>query len=176
MEKEILSIKEKINRMGYSYDNIAPNVLKRIESIEQIIKMKDAMYEQGIEFIKASRYDLKSIAEELKCSRTTLYNHNILKEYVKFSITLSEAKHMPINSEQYIDEIKSLKREIEKLEINSVKQAVSMVEINSLRRKIVSLEKDKEYLSVKINELLSQQKKDGLLKNSHSAINIYRKE
>lgn len=176
MEKEILSIKEKINRMGYSYNDIAPNTLKWLERIEQIIKMKDSLYAQGVDFIKSSKYDLKSIAEALGCSRTTLYNHNILKDYINFSIVLSESMHHPINSEQYVDEIKSLKREIEQLEINSVRQAVSMVEINSLHRKIVSLEKDKEFLSLKINELLSQQNKDSISKKSCKVSNINRKK
>lgn len=107
MEYEKL-IRENLTAINEDFDGLKPAMQKRIVEIETIIQNRCLQQENAINTLKTTDFTLKSIAEEIGASRTTLYNHEqLLKRYIEQSISTANDSN-PITIIDKVQKEKSL--------------------------------------------------------------------
>ena len=85
MEYEEL-IRENLKAIDEDFDELKPFMQKRLVEVETVIQNRREEQENAVEILKSTDYSLKSIANEIGASRTTLYNHEqLLKRYIEYS-------------------------------------------------------------------------------------------
>ena len=86
-----IRIAEKLKGIGEDYESLKPFMKEYLEKIEEIIVEKEKIQEAALKNLKNSTFSVSSISSSIKCSRTTLYNHNqLLKKYIEYSKQISD--------------------------------------------------------------------------------------
>lgn len=79
------NVKIKLDALGIEYDMLPKKMQEYLYRIESIISDKTAIKKEGLQMIKNTTFNLNSIADTMKISRTTLYNNKTLELYIKYS-------------------------------------------------------------------------------------------
>lgn len=140
-------IKEKLVFLNIEYNSLPERIIKYLRKIEKIITEKSILRESALNTLKENTINLISISELMKISRTTLYNNEILKEYIKYSINkFNEGDPYGI-----IEKLKDSKSELENQVLDMVDRDI---EIELIMQNIISLK----------NELAKKEKECNKLK------------
>lgn len=162
-------IKEKLIEMELDPEKIKENLMKYLRSIEQLIQEKDSYWKQVLSDIENTKYTVKSVADELKISRTTFYSYdNLLQKYVQHSIEKSK-KRNPYNVIQNLEEShKLINSRIKLMEQRDVDVLLLENENELLRNQLK--EKNKEVENLK-EELIGIGKKNSAYNNRKDSKN-----
>lgn len=140
-------IKEKLVFLNIEYNSLPERIIKYLRQIEKIITEKSILKESAMNSLKENQINLTSISEIMKISRTTLYNNEILKEYIKYSID----KFNEGDPYYIIEKLKDSKSELENQVLDMVDRDI---EIELIMQNIISLK----------NELAKKEKECNKLK------------
>ena len=140
-------IKEKLVFLNIEYNSLSERIIKYLRQIEKIITEKSILKESAMNSLKENQINLTSISEVMKISRTTLYNNEILKEYIKYSID----KFNEGDPYYIIEKLRVCKSELENQVLDMVDRDI---EIELIMQNIISLK----------NELAKKEKECNKLK------------
>ena len=80
------TIKRELKKIGYTYDEIPKMQQDYLLKIEKHISERVLLTNKLSYDLRKQKFSSKSIAKEIGCSRTTLYNYDVIKEYVALRI------------------------------------------------------------------------------------------
>ncbi|MCQ2013246.1 hypothetical protein LJE39_08740 [Clostridium butyricum] len=136
METTML-IKEKLLSIGEDYESLKPFMIEYLEKIESIISSKILIQEESLTTLKSNTFSVLSISKELKCSRTTLYNHNqLLKRYIEYSETLINQSNPFVNCDILRTNISDLHNQINKMIDRDISIEILKVENSELAKSL----------------------------------------
>ena len=154
-------IRKKLSAIGENYDMLKPFMRTWLEKIETVIQDRKQKQSEASKQLKSIDYSVKSIADEVHASRTTMYNHEqLLKRYIEYSAG-AEASDSPFNEISRLqNEKQSLQEQISKLMLRDVETELMKMQIRTLsatlegkNAEIVRLEKRVAELSEENQEL-----------------------
>lgn len=96
------TIKKELKKIGYTYDEVPTLQQEYLLKIEKHISERVLLTNQLSQDLKKQKFSSKSVAKNIGCSRTTLYNYNVIKEYVALRIK----EYTDINLFSIIDSLK----------------------------------------------------------------------
>jgi hypothetical protein len=140
------NVKNKLESMGIDYNLFSNKIQEYLYRIESIISEKTTLKKEGLKIIKTATFNLNSIADTMKISRTTLYNNEILEIYIKHSKEVFD-KDDPYTS------IDILKASIHKLEKQVSDMVDRDIDFELIKHQVLSLnlelsKKEKAYKDV----------------------------
>ena len=101
-------IKSKLEELGEDYDSLKPFMQKWLLKVEEAIQQKETQQNEALDKLKTADYSVKTIAESVGASRTTMYNHQqLLKRYIEHSYQASASSN-PFSTISKLQEDKSL--------------------------------------------------------------------
>ena len=114
-------IREKLSQIGEEYAGQKSFMQEYLIKIEEIIQEKEMKKNDAILFLKANSFTVSSIAKEVNCSRTTLYNHNqLLKRYIELSMQQYFADNPFSVIEENKKAVAKLKQQIDLMEVRDI--------------------------------------------------------
>lgn len=160
MEDALLQrIKKKLILLGEDYDSQKPFMKKWLHKVEVSILAKEHAHEKGVQLLKDAKFSVKSIAEELCCSRTTLYNHEqILKRYIEISIHDFEDGSYKEQIKAAKVEIQRLRKMVELMEVRDVDIERMKFENKQITEKLWAAKEDNQKLLVRLTTLSNENK------------------
>lgn len=159
-----------INKIGASKDEIPDFIYEYIIKIEQLATEIEECQNKAVEQFKKNKFNATFVSKQINCSRTTLYNNEILKEYIDKReaelnknnpfIKINELREAIVEMENEIDLLE--KRDIE-IEMLSAQNEMLAQELRTLNSQVDNLKseiavKDKEIRSYRKKELSSTEK------------------
>lgn len=159
MEYEEL-IRENLKAINEDYDMLKPFMQKRLLEVESVIQNRRKQQEEAVAMLKTTDYSLKSIAEEIKASRTTLYNHEqLLKRYIEQSAVVASASN-PLSLIDKVQAEKSLLQDqVTKLMERDVDMELMRLQNRELSTALEGKNADIERLQARISELSEENRK-----------------
>lgn len=167
MDEIINRINEKLELINENYQLLKPFMKNHLKDIETYIIKVEKNQENAVKILNSNQLTLTAIANKLKMSRTTLYNHNqLLKRYINASeslilrenpLTLIEEQKNNINKlEDDIDMLcdRDITLEIQKHEIKELSNRLKE-KTNEIKR----LEKRNRELSSELYDLKYEQRR-----------------
>jgi DNA-binding ferritin-like protein (Dps family) len=141
-----LMVRNKLETLGKDYDLLSKKVQEYLYKIESIISEKTARKQEALEVLKTTSFNPKSIADTMKISRTTLYNHSILELYIKHSMDAFN-KNDPYST---IDELRA---SISKLDEQVSNMVDRDIDFELIKQQVMSLnlevtKKEKAYREI----------------------------
>ena len=157
MEDAVLQIiKKKLHQIGEDYNSQKQFIKDWLNKVEEYIEENESSYASGVALIKGSKYSVKSVADKLGCSRTTLYNYDqLLKRYIELSISLSGYDYC-MQAKALKDEVSRLKNIIKKMEIRDVELERQKYENKQLMEKLKAANADNEKLISRIAKISNE--------------------
>jgi hypothetical protein len=142
-------IKNKSESLEIEYDLLTKKVQEYLYRIECIISDKAAIKKEGLNMIKNATFNLNSIADTMKISRTTLYNNKTLELYIKHSKKIFEQD----NPYTEIDILKTYIRELE----NQVNDLINRdIEFELIKQQVMGLNMELSKKEKAYKELLER--------------------
>lgn len=159
MEYEEL-IRENLKVIGEDFDMLKPFMQKRLLEIESVIQNCREQLEDAVVMLKATDYSLKSIGEEIKASRTTLYNQEqLLKRYIEQSATVASASN-PLSLIDKVQAEKSLlHNQVTKLMERDIDMELMRLQNRELSTTLEGKNTEIERLQARISELSEENRK-----------------
>lgn len=147
----IKSINAKLLLMGTTpYEIQKKSSQKRLLEIEKLITQKDQNRDEAIAKLKKSAYTIKSISDDLGCSRTTLYNDALLKSYIEFSSIQSDAGNPVKQVDAIKDDMSELRSQVSLMQTRDVNELRLKLQIKDLENKLAESQKMCERLRKKM--------------------------
>lgn len=148
------SIDEKLIAIGVDPKIIDIRLIKYFTALEEKIQEKEAYLKQALEDIKKSKYSAKSLCDEIDIlSRSTLYNYDILKKYVEYSLIQTEKLKPGYQEKKEHETIKELKEKISLMEARDVDNLLLINENKHIKRELQSMEEEIQRLRARVMEL-----------------------
>ncbi|WFR58254.1 hypothetical protein QA584_04080 [Anaerocolumna sp. AGMB13025] len=146
------SIELIINRMGISKDDIPDFIYDYLIKIEQLATEIKENQTRAVEHFKKSKFNASYVSKQINCSRTTLYNNEILIQYIdKREIELN--KNNPyVKISELNDIIDELRKEVDMHEIKDVKIELIIIENEQLANELKTLKIDVDNLKMEIEK------------------------
>ena len=176
MEYEEL-IRDNLKAINEDYDTLKPFMQKRLLAVENVIQNRREQQEAAVMMLKTTDYSLKSIAEEIKASRTTLYNHEqLLKRYIEHSAAIASAPNPLI----LIDKVQAEKSLLQDLVTKLMERDVDMELMRLQNRELSTALEGKnaeiERLQTRISELSEENRKLKSGTPAKSTVKAFRKK
>jgi hypothetical protein len=146
MDKLNENINITLEKMNVSNELIEPKVKEHLYKIETTISEKLSMQEDVINQLKKSRPSINNIATESKIARQTIYNNELLKDYIEIRIE-------KYNQNDPIKRNEKLSERISELETTIKKMMERDVNIELMRRKVSLVENELKLLKRENREL-----------------------
>jgi len=153
----IENIKTRLLSLGENYDTIKPFMQDYLLQIERLIEEKLTEQELAITTLRETSISVSSIAKELGCSRTTLYNHDqLLKRYIE-SVAQDFDNNNPLNDCEALKKtISKLQYEIGLMYDRDIDIEVLRLEVKTLQELLKEKTKEIERLRSRVGELSSE--------------------
>ena len=146
MEYEEL-IRENLKAIDEDFDELKPFMQKRLVEVETVIQNR-------------RDYSLKSIANEIGASRTTLYNHEqLLKRYIEHSAAIASSSNPLLKVDKVQSEKSLLQEEITKLMERDVDLELMRIQNRELSTSLEGKNSEIERLQKRISELSEENHK-----------------
>lgn len=159
MEYEEL-IKENLKAIDEDFDELKPFMQKRLVEVETVIQNRREEQENAVEILKSTDYSLKSIANEIGASRTTLYNHEqLLKRYIEHSAAIASSSNPLLKVDKVQSEKSLLQEEITKLMERDVDLELMRIQNRELSTSLEGKNSEIERLQKRISELSEENHK-----------------
>ena len=153
MEYEEL-IRENLKAIDEDFDELKPFMQKRLVEVETVIQNRREEQENAVEILKSTDYSLKSIANEIGASRTTLYNHEqLLKRYIEHSAAIASSSNPLLKVDKVQSEKSLLQEEITKLMERDVDLELMRIQNRELSTSLEGKNSEIERLLKRISEL-----------------------
>ncbi|MBR2675731.1 MAG: hypothetical protein IKE28_02295 [Solobacterium sp.] len=161
-------IKAKLNELGEDYDSLKPFMQKWLLKVEEAIQQQELQQKEALEKLKTADYSVKTIAESVGASRTTMYNHQqLLKRYIEHSYQASVSSS-PFSAISKLQEDKSLLQEqLSKMIERDVDVELLKMENVSLVNTLEGKNAEIKRLEARVSELSEENHR---LKASNTAI------
>lgn len=148
------TIKLKLTALDEDFDSLKKFMQDYLVRIETSISEKEILNLASIQSIRDTSFSVSTIAKELECSRTTLYNHNqLLKRYIEHSEALFNKDNPYYSIESLRSTVALLREQIDQMEVRDV----TIEELRFEKEEMVKIikERDKEIkrLRIRVNEL-----------------------
>ena len=126
-------IRKKLSAIGENFDALKPFMQTWLVKIETAIQSRKQEQTDAVKQLKAVDYSVKSIADEVHASRTTMYNHEqLLKRYIEYSAG-AEAADSPLNEISRLHtEKQNLQDQVSKLMLRDVETELMKMQIRTL--------------------------------------------
>lgn len=83
-------VRQNLAEIGEDYDALRPFMHKWLHKVEEAIQTRKESQEKAIKTLKEVDYSVKSIANDVNASRTTMYNHEqLLRRYIERSASIA---------------------------------------------------------------------------------------
>ena len=153
----IENIKTRLSSLGENYDSIKPFMQDYLIQIERLVEEKRIEQKLAVTTLREASISVSSIAKELGCSRTTLYNHNqLLKRYTE-SVAQDFDNNNPLNDCEALKRtISKLQNEIELMYDRDIDIEVLRLEVKTLQELLKEKTKEIERLRSRVGELSSE--------------------
>lgn len=159
MEYEEL-IRENLKAIAEDFDELKPFMQKRLVEVETVIQNRREEQENAVEILKSTDYSLKSIANEIGASRTTLYNHEqLLKRYIEYSASIASSTNPLLKIDKIQAEKSLLQEEITKLMERDVDIELMRIQNKELSTSLEGKNTEIERLQKRISELSEENHK-----------------
>lgn len=159
MEYEEL-IRENLKAIDEDFDELKPFMQKRLVEVETVIQNRREEQENAVEILKSTDYSLKSIANEIGASRTTLYNHEqLLKRYIEHSAAIASSSNPLLKVDKVQSEKSLLQEEITKLMERDVDLELMRIQNRELSTSLEGKNAEIERLQKRISELSEENHK-----------------
>ena len=159
MEYEEL-IRENLKAIDEDFDELKPFMQKRLVEVETVIQNRREDQENAVEILKSTDYSLKSIANEIGASRTTLYNHEqLLKRYIEHSAAIASSSNPLLKVDKVQSEKSLLQEEITKLMERDVDLELMRIQNRELSTSLEGKNSEIERLQKRISELSEENHK-----------------
>lgn len=159
MEYEEL-IRENLKAIDEDFDELKPFMQKRLVEVETVIQNRREDQENAVEILKSTDYSLKSIANEIGASRTTLYNHEqLLKRYIEHSAAIASSSNPLLKVDKVQSEKSLLQEEITKLMERDVDLELMRIQNRELSTSLEGKNAEIERLQKRISELSEENHK-----------------
>lgn len=159
MEYEEL-IRENLKAIDEDFDELKPFMQKRLVEVETVIQNRREEQENAVEILKSTDYSLKSIANEIGASRTTLYNHEqLLKRYIEHSAAIASSSNPLLKVDKVQYEKSLLQEEITKLMERDVDLELMRIQNRELSTSLEGKNSEIERLQKRISELSEENHK-----------------
>lgn len=159
MEYEEL-IRENLKAIDEDFDELKPFMQKRLVEVETVIQNRREEQENAVEILKSTDYSLKSIANEIGASRTTLYNHEqLLKRYIEHSAAIASSSNPLLKVDKVQSEKSLLQEEITKLMERDVDLELMRIQNRELSTSLEDKNSEIERLQKRISELSEENHK-----------------
>lgn len=153
-------IKENLKAINEDYDSLKPFMKKHLQTIENAIQERYQKQNTAVNTLKSIDYSLKSIAEEIGASRTTLYNHEqLLKRYIEQSTEAVDTTN-PLTQIDKVQKEKSLLQDqITKMMERDVDIELLRMQNRELSTSLEGKNNEIERLQARISELSEENRK-----------------
>lgn len=159
MEYEEL-IRKNLKAIDEDFDELKPFMQKRLVEVETVIQNRREEQENAVEILKSTDYSLKSIANEIGASRTTLYNHEqLLKRYIEHSAAIASSSNPLLKVDKVQSEKSLLQEEITKLMERDVDLELMRIQNRELSTSLEGKNAEIERLQKRISELSEENHK-----------------
>lgn len=148
-EKDILkTVEERLEKMDIEIDDVPEKILSYLIKIETEVTKRLNEEARAIEEIKANAININTISKAGIISNKTIYNHDILANYIKACET-EYKKRLPADK----DKITALKNRLEEAEDTVHLFDLNAVDAEVLKHEIDELHKEIADLNLKISSL-----------------------
>lgn len=153
-------IRENLKAIDEDFDELKPFMQKRLVEVETVIQNRREEQENAVEILKSTDYSLKSIANEIGASRTTLYNHEqLLKRYIEHSAAIASSSNPLLKVDKVQSEKSLLQEEITKLMERDVDLELMRIQNRELSTSLEGKNSEIERLQKRISELSEENHK-----------------
>lgn len=150
MAKYDENIELMINKMGISKDEIPDFIFDYIVRIEQLATDIEVNQNEAIEQFKKNKFNPTFVSKQINCSRTTLYNNEILNQYIGNRET-ELSKNNPYNKiNELSDALDEMRKEIDMLEKRDVELELLTIENEELAKELRTSKVDTDNLKTEI--------------------------
>lgn len=164
-------IKENLEKLDEDYDILKPFMQKWLIKIEESIQTKRKSQTEAESILKNMDYTVKSIAEDVGASRTTLYNHEqLLKRYIEISSSMAESSNPYIKIKQIQAEKSIMQEQMNKLMLRDVDIELLKIQLQSLNSILENKNREIKRLESRIMELSDENRKLKLTGTSSNRI------
>lgn len=128
------TIRSNLKKMGYDYDSLTKKTVQYLTTIETSITETFELEHQAREMISRNIVSVKGVSTKTGIARQTLYNNNLLKEYIEFRADEFDRIDASKKDTAKDEQIRQMKEEITALHVRDV-------EIQELKRQMTELKK-----------------------------------
>ena len=159
MEYEEL-IRENLKAIDEDFDELKPFMQKRLVEVETVNQNRREEQETAAEILKSTDYSVKSIANEIGASRTTLYNHEqLLKRYIEHSAAIASSSNPLLKVDKVQSEKSLLQEEITKLMERDVDLELMRIQNRELSTSLEGKNSEIDRLQKRFSELSEENHK-----------------
>jgi hypothetical protein len=153
MDKLNENISLTLEKINVSIELIEPKVREHLYKIETTISEKFTMQEDIINQLKKSRPSINNIATESKIARQTIYNNELLKDYIEIRIETYNSIDPLKKNEKLLQRISELDSKIKKMMERDVQIEIMRRKVSLIENELKLLKKEKVELQERYNNL-----------------------
>lgn len=161
-----------LEKMKVSIELIEPKVKEYLNKVEKIISEKFSLQEEIKTQMKKNRPSINNIATESKIARQTIYNNEVLKNYIEIRIDQYNQDDPVKRNEKLSEKISELESIIKKMmerdvSVELMRRKVSLVENELKLLKRENTELHERYNNLKHKKDVNENIKSNVVKLSH---------
>ncbi len=162
MERYDENIGLMMDKLKISKSDIPMFVYDYIVEIEKYATELETNQREAHETFKKAKFNASTVSKVLECSRTTLYNNNILKEYITIREIELRKNNLLTEINDLKTNIKDLRNNIDALERRDLEIEIVALEADNLTKELKTLNVEVEKLradnAIKDKEIRKQRK------------------
>lgn len=154
--KELVMMK--VKALGDDYNKLKPRTIAYLEQIETLVQEITDRRDSAAQALSEATFSKTSIAEQLNCSRTTIYKANdaILKRYIDLSYD-KFVRESPIRTDDSLkDTVSELNEQIKKMQIRDLKFELQRHDNDVLIKRVEEQQNEINRLQARVLELSRQ--------------------
>lgn len=153
-EKEILDlIKTKLTNINYDYSILTPSQIKQLIKIETEVSKRISMQKDYLNNLKDIKINISSISNTVGIARKTIYNNDILKEYIEYSSELYENNFPNSDTSTLKEKLSEYKNIIDEMVKRDILLEDLKNEIDILQKELLLYKEKNDDLALRNNEL-----------------------
>ncbi len=147
-------IKKNLSSIGENYDTLKPFMRTWLEKIETVIQDRKHIQAEASKHLKSVDFSVKSIAEDVGASRTTMYNHQqLLKRYIEYSAAEVASQSPLVDIVKLQEENSVLQDQIKKMMARDIDVELLKMQNRSLSTTLEGKNAEIKRLEARVEEL-----------------------
>lgn len=151
-------VRQKVESLGDDFDSLKPRTVDYLIQIEEFVQNRALKRKEGLSMLSLASFNKTSVAEELNCSRATLYktNNALLKRYIDHSVEEFEKQNPFKSTDRTKEAVKKLSNELKSMQERDLDFELQRHENEELVKKVKESQREIDRLQRRVHELSQQ--------------------